>query len=518
MSVVASETLVAKQNKTGTSVLFHTVLSLMRPNRARWMLVVLLVLVQSASQLAPPIYYKLIFNRVVGGGDAGALPPLAAGMAAVFGVMVVVALVQASLCAELGMRAVNQLRLTLVQHIHRLDIDYFGRVRTGDVLARFSGDIGAIERIMTWSLHQIARDGLAALLCIAALFFVEWHLAALTLAMLPLVALIPRSIGRRAAVAGHARREDDGRLTSAVQETFAGHRVIRAFSIEQRHGQQFRALLQSVHANGRRANLLSALVEKSSDFGLLFTQLVIIGLGGYLVTRGFLTAGDLIAFFGLLLNASDALYGLSTLVPDFIQASTASRRIDELLAEAPEPGAARDAIGAPRLSQEIRFADVGFSYGKSVAVERASFVVGAGQSVALVGRSGSGKSTILSLIMRFHDPTIGKITVDGRDLASIDPASWRAQIGCVFQSTFLFDLSVRENIRQGRLDASDAAVESAARAAMIHENILELPQGYDTLLGESGGRLSGGQQQRLALARDPTRSGDPDLGRTDFGA
>lgn len=464
-----------------------------------WVVVLVLIIVQAISHLVIPLYYKQVFDRVIGEGNAEMLIALLPGIAAMFTVMIVAEAVQSMLCAKLGARAANVLREDLLRTVLDFPAGHFGGLRDGDVVARFGGDIAAVERIASVVLYKTVLNGLVAALCLAALFLVEWRLAVFTLAILPCVALIPRAVGRRAAVAGRARGEGDARLADAVRETLDGHRVIRAFSLETHHLDRFRTLLDETKAIATRAGRLGLLVEKSSNLGLIFGQLVVISVGAYLVARGFMSQGDIVAFMGLLFNASGAIGALTFVAPDWIQANVAAGRLGELRALAKGNGV-KSAVAAPRFRSEIRFTDVSFSYGAVMALSGVSFVIRAGESVALVGQSGSGKSTVLNLLMGFHTPNSGSITIDGTDLSALSLESLRAQIGCVFQHTHLFDMSIRENIRQGRLQASDTEVENAARGAMVHDAVRGLPQSYDTRLG-GGMRMSVGQQQRIAIAR-----------------
>lgn len=482
-----------------------SLLSILRSHSWRWALVLLLTIAQALSYLATPLYYKLIFDRVVTRGEAQVLPVLIGGMALLLVVLFAIDLAQSMLRSALGMQSVNDLRLRMLTHVHRLPIGFFRRVRTGDVMARFTSDLAAVERVVTVSLYKVVLNALAALFCIAALFIVEWRLALFTLAVLPAAALAPRALSRRAAAASYVRREGDGVLAAAVEEQLAAHLVIRAFTLAEHHLARFRRLLEDMYGLGRRLHLLNAYVETSTNMGLLLSQALITGFGAYLVTRHALTGGSLIAFVGLLLNASTAGSTLGSFLPDLTQAEGALRRTAELLAE-PVAAAGGASEATWRFGGEIRFSDVSFSYQDEAgpdehhALEGVSFIIRAGESVALVGRSGSGKSTVVNLLMRFNEPISGAITVDGRDILTIPPHLLRDQIGAVFQSTFLFNDTIRENIRQGRLDASDAEVERAAVAARIHETILQLPHGYATVVGASN-PLSGGQGQRLALAR-----------------
>ena len=473
----------------------------MHPHAFAWASLGGLVLVEAIARLAIPLYYKLIFDRVLVARDRHLLFELFAGIFAVLVVMAVAEFAQSALCASLGGRTVNELRAGLFAHVQGLASEEVAGLSAGELVGRFTSDVSAINRLVTTSIYKVSVNGAIAGLSAIALFVVEWRLAACAAAVLGLAALLPKAFGPLAVAAERARRADEARVSSEVAEALAAHRVVRAFSLGAHLRARFATTLAVAYLSARRAALLSANLDKSLGLALAFGQVLIVAVGAYLVTLGLLTAGSLIAFVGLLLNVSTSVSSLIVYVPDFVQGAGAAARINELLAQPAGPGEdAGDAqpFGVPL---GIEFRNVGFNYGDTVALEDVTLAIRPGESVAFVGRSGSGKSTMVNLLLRFYDPTSGSIAFDGRDARTVAPGVLRGLIGIVFQSTFLFRASVRENIRAGSLDAPDADVEAAARAAMLHEAILELPHGYDTVVGEAGHQLSGGQQQRLALAR-----------------
>lgn len=302
--------------------------------------------------------------------------------------------------------------------------------------------------------------------------------------------------------AAHHLAEQDAMAASQAHEYLGGHAVIEAFGLQDVTLAAFRQRLHALERVSVRAGRLSRLLRTTTGVGVTATRLLVILAGVVLIALRSLSVGTLIGYLGVLSVLDQAVFRLVEVLPEWLATASGMRRVEDVLAERP---AVRDAAGAaplPRLAREIRFSGVSFGYDAGApSLRAASFALAAGRSVAIVGRSGAGKSTLLALLLRRYDPLEGTVTLDGHDLRAVTRASLRAQLGVVFQESFLFDLSIRENIRLGRPGATDAEVEAAACAAQIHDLILTLPQGYDTPVGERGGRLSGGQRQRVALAR-----------------
>ena len=251
-----------------------------------------------------------------------------------------------------------------------------------------------------------------------------------------------------------------------------------------------------------RVSFFSSSPSSRRPWGTLAVQILLLALGGYMTFHGQITLGSLAAFQTLFINSREALAKITHFYPSLLQGPAAVRRIQEFLAEKPGVVDLPDARTLPRLSREIRFNGVKFGYTPAqLNLNNVSFTIRAGESVAFVGPSGAGKSTVLSILTRFYEPDAGAVTFDGDDAREVSQESLRAQLGMVFQESILFNTTIRENIRVGKAGASDADIEAAACAAEMHEIIMAMPGGYDTPVGERGGRLSGGERQRIAIAR-----------------
>jgi ATP-binding cassette subfamily B protein len=300
---------------------------------------------------------------------------------------------------------------------------------------------------------------------------------------------------------------DQAAVLATVQDLITGHLVFKVFGFQRRALERFNRQLARLAASGARDSLNQRMITRVIESMAALTQLIVGGAGVWLIVHHTLTVGTLTAFIGLLGVLGTALIRFALGLPDWLSSAGALRRVDALLAEQPAVRDAPDATPLAPVAREIRFDRVGFHYtGEQFATRDVSFTIPAGQWVALVGRNGSGKSTLLSLMLRLWDPQEGSITIDGHDLRAVTHDSLYAQFGVVFQETLLLNDTVRENIRVGRPEATDAEVEAAARAARLHEAIVALAHGYDTNVGERGGYLSGGQRQRIALARALVRN------------
>ena len=477
-------------------------LAFLRPYRGQVTLVFLGLLLELAFYVSLPLSFRFLIDRAIIPRDARLLTLVLSSLAGIFALAALAGIAKDLLLARVVARVLNDVRLAMFEHLQRLSAAFYTRASTGDLVARFSSDLATLEIVLARSLPTLIYAGLQLVISAAVLLWLDVRLALITLAALPVCVLGPRVLARRATEASYQRRQAEASVLSAVQENIAAHAVVRAFGLQNERRGRFHRQLEALGIVTTRASYLGSLVGKTTDVGVNLVQLTIIAVGAWLVFTNRLEVGGLFAFIGTFVNLGLAISNLSQTLPALLQATTGLRRIDELL-EAPVAVAdAPNAVAAPRLSREIHLDHVGFSYtGEQRNLDDVSVRIPAGHSVALVGGSGSGKSTILTLITRFYDPQQGSVTIDGHDVRGVTQASLLGQIGIVSQETVLFDTTIRENLRFARPGATDAAVEAAAKAAEIHDFILTLPQGYDTVVGERGGRLSGGQRQRIALAR-----------------
>ncbi len=474
----------------------------LRPYWLSCLVIGVCLLIATAFDLLLPLSFVFLIDNAILPGNYALMGAIIGGLLALFLAQTLATLVREYLAARVGANVLNELRARLLAHLHILSPGYFVRMQTGDLLARYSSDLAPLDLVLT----RMVPVGLTVLLGLAGsvilMFALDWRLALVTLVLLPGFAVGPAILGKRAARASYQRQRVGGVMLSAAQESISGQLVIRAFGLEDFFSRRFEHELHLFRTATIRSSFLGALLGAGGGISMSLTQVVSLGLGALFVARGDMSVGALVAFQGLLANVVGPLRELSQIADMLQQASGSLQRLDEVLEQHPRVADADGAPPLPVFASEIRFDHVSFAYEDGTpALHDVSFDIFAGESVAIVGPSGCGKSTVLNLLMRNYDPLDGSVSVDGRDLRTVTQRSLRQQLGVVFQDTALFDMSVRDNIRLGRLDASDADIEAAAGLAEVDTVIRELPAGYATQVGERGGRLSGGQRQRIALAR-----------------
>ncbi|MFQ5494976.1 MAG: ABC transporter ATP-binding protein, partial [Phycisphaerae bacterium] len=406
------------------------------------------------------------------------------------------------LMAVLNAKVIFRLRRKLFERFLRLPLGELHELKSGGIVSRLSQDTDKVKGLVQMAIITPGAAGIRVLLTVGVFIFLSWQMALVAAAMIPPIVLINlmwirkvRPIYRSMA---DARSEIDGRVT----ETFGGIRVVRAFRRERKEEHDYAVSHHTVIRKNLLAERLRLVVGAGWGLVIPATSLAIVGFGGYRVIQGQGTVGDIVAFqmfaFMLLMPVSQIVNSLNATQ----QALASMERVFEILERPAEKPDVADAVAAPARIEEIRFEGVHFAYRTDRPVLRDVCIsVPGGTTVALVGPSGGGKTTLVDLLARFHDPTEGAILINGVDLRHIRLTSYRNRLAIVPQEVFLFDGSVAENIRYGKRSADQLAIVEAARRANAHQFIAHLPEGYETLIGERGVKLSGGQRQRLSLAR-----------------
>jgi subfamily B ATP-binding cassette protein MsbA len=409
---------------------------------------------------------------------------------------------QTVLMSRIGQRVISDVQNALFARLIRADLAYFNAHPSGTLISRFTGDVWLLRNAAANVLAGMGRDAVTVVFLVAVMFYQDWGLALISFAAFPLAIRPIVRIGRRMRSVSANTQAEMGQLTTLLNQTFQGARHVKAYGMEAYEERRASALFERIYKLVDRANRTrfraAPMMEALGGAAIA----VVILYGGHQVISGARTPGAFFSFITALLLAYQPMKALAILNASLQEGLAAAQRVFDILDIEPN---IQDRPGARPLSiegGEVRFEDVRFGYRPgTVALDGISFTVPAGSTVALVGRSGAGKSTVLNLIPRFYEVDMGRVAIDGQDVREVTLASLRASMALVSQEVSLFDDTVRANIAYGRFGASQEDIEAAAAAAAADGFIRELPEGYDTLVGEHGIRLSGGQRQRLAIAR-----------------
>ncbi|MFT3879420.1 MAG: ABC transporter ATP-binding protein [Gemmatales bacterium] len=402
----------------------------------------------------------------------------------------------------LNVRVMLSLRRALYDRLLHLPLAKLWDMKTGGILSRITGDIDTTTGLLQMAIVSPALSVIRLLIAIAVLMMLNWRLALTALAIIPCVMLMSFTFARRIRPIYRAVRKDVEELDGRVGETFSGIRIVRAFRREKRESLDFMQARHTVLRKELFAHRRELILWTSWGLLLGAVNVVIVWYGGYLNIMGQASIGDIMAFQWYTFLLLNPVWNIVNSFSEMQRSLAAMERVFEVLAMDGDKPDKPDAVDAPSVVKEIRFENVGFEYRPGMpVVHDFNVVVPGGSVVALVGRSGAGKTTITDLVARFHDPSQGRILVNGTDIRDYRLRTYRSLLAIVQQDVFLFDGSARDNIAYGRHDATAAEVEDAARRANAHEFIVKLPGQYETFVGERGVKLSGGQQQRLAIAR-----------------
>jgi ATP-binding cassette subfamily B protein len=472
------------------------------PYRTRTIFSIFSLLLATATALAPPLLAKYAIDDGITHKDLGTLwvivgAFLLAGLAN-WGM----SYVQTYLTGWVGERILADLRIKLFGHLQRLSLGFFERNRAGVIISRLTNDVEALDQLVTDGVTTLVQSTLTLIGTAILLFILDWRLALATLAVIPIMSVGTILFRMHSSRAYAAVRERLGLVTATLAEDIAGMRIVQAFTREDRNIAHFREVADGYREANMRTVVLNALYFPFVDLVSSVALAVVLGYGGHLYFQGALTLGTLFAFLLYVQNFFDPVQQLSQLYSTFLSATAALDKIMDVLDEKPQVVDEASAGELPPVKGHVRFEHVRFGYGDGPDVlPDLDLDVPAGTTVALVGHTGAGKSTIAKLLARFYDPRDGRITIDGIDLRKVTQASLRHQLGIVPQEGFLFAGTVAENIAFGRPDASGDEILQAAQAVGAHDFILRLEDGYETEVQERGSRLSLGQRQLIALAR-----------------
>jgi ATP-binding cassette subfamily B protein len=482
---------------------FGLLIRLALPYRGRTALALGTLLLYTLVALAPPYLAKLAIDEGIKQLDLQRL----SWIVAVFLVAAFMALLLSAantyLTGWVGERMLADLRNALFKHLERLSLGFYERNRAGVIISRITNDVEALDQLVTDGVTSLVQNTLLLGGTAVVLFILDWRLALATLTVLPLMAIATAWFRSRSNRAYRSVRERLGLVTATLAEDIAGMRVVQSFTREPVQERAFHGVNDRYRAANYETVVLNGIYFPVVDLLASAATAIVFGYGGWLVYHGDMTAGTLFAFALYLSNFFDPIQQLSQLYNTFLAAIAALDKIIGVLDEKPQVVDPEGALALPRIDGHVRFDNVRFGYGPEFpeVLHGLDLDVPAGTTVALVGHTGAGKSTIAKLIARFYDPTEGRLTIDGHDLRDVTQRSLRRQLGIVPQEGFLFGGTVAENIAFGRPDATPTEIAAAAEAVGAHRFVLELEEGYETQLGERGTRLSLGQRQLIAFAR-----------------
>ena len=452
-------------------------------------------------KLGPAWFTKLIIDEAVPQRSMELVVTFLVGMVVVAGLTNLLGAAQLYLEQWVGQRVIYDVRGSLYDHLQSQSMSFYDANQTGQLMSRVTNDVSQVQFFLTQGVSRLVTTFVTIAANLAVMFYLDWSLTLISLTVLPLIIFFQK-YSVRVWPLFRRRQELSASLNVVIQENVAGIKLVKAYGREAFEAARFGDVNQEIRTVQLQSWRVFGVTGPGQEFATYLSAIIIIAVGGLRVMQGALTIGDLSAFYAYILTMFAPVRFMVFINQMALNALAAGERIFEILDTALDVVDRAGAIRLDRIEGHVRLDAVSFAYGKSAPLLRdISIDVPTGRTLALVGPSGSGKTTLINLIPRFYDPSAGSIRIDGHDVRDLQVEALRGQIGMVMQETFLFNSSVRDNIAYGRATATDEEVEAAARAANAHPFITELPDGYETVIGERGTRLSGGQRQRLSIAR-----------------
>lgn len=477
-------------------------LSYIKPYMRRLAEAIVCIIIAAGANLYLPWIIKDMIDKVLAEKDMQMLNVISGGIVVTFFIRGIFYYGQSYLVSFVGQRVIIDVRDVLFRKFQRLPLSYFDRHQTGEIMSYIANDVAALQNALVDRLIELVTESSIFIGSLVMMVMLDWKLSLLTLITVPLVGQAMKVFGRKLKSSGTVIQERLADITATMQESIAAIRVVKSFGREDYEIERFHRQNELNFRAEMKNNQLMSLLTPTVEFLAALAVTVIVWFGGYEVVNGVITAGALVAFLTYAVNLANPVKRISRVYGAIQKAMAGADRVFAIM-DLPETIVNRPgAKGLPPVRGEVVFDDVTFAYEEgNDALSQVSFSADPGQMIAFVGPSGAGKSTIANLIPRFYEVSSGAIRIDGYDVRDVTMESLRGQIGIVPQETMLFSATVRENIRYGRLDATEEEILQAAKDANAHEFIMALPEGYETKIGERGLNLSGGQRQRIAIAR-----------------
>ena len=480
----------------------HRLLATLWPYRWALVGVFVLVVVNTLLDLLVPFLMGVSIDRFIATGDLAGLLRVALLMLGAYLGAWLAKVGQSVIMARVSQKALRSLRRDLFEHLQTLSLSFFDRHPHGELMSRLTNDLDAVSRVLAQNVTDLFTGALTLVGILVMMFSINFWLALGSMIVFPFMMWLVGFVGKRTRRGFREYQMRIGRLNGKLEEMFSGQRVIMAFGQEASTLADFDAANEMVRQVGIHAQTYAMLVPPLMGILSNANIAVVAGLGGWMVLQGWATIGTIAVFYNYSRKFAAPLRHLGNLYNQIQSALAGAERVFEVIDEQPELTDAPDAVALDDLAGQVVFDHVNFSYVPGVPVIKdMSLTAQPGRAIALVGPTGAGKTTMVNLLTRFYDINEGAITIDGRDIRQVQKAGLRRQLGIVLQDTFLFSETVMENIRYGRLDASDEECIAAAKLAHADQFVRRLPQGYDTGLSERGSNLSQGQRQLLAIAR-----------------
>ncbi len=482
--------------------LYLRIFELIKPYKRSFIIAMFSMFMVSAFGSAQAFIIKPLIDKIFIDKDAQMLNLLPIVLVSVFALKGIFYYTYTSVLDITGQSIIKDLREAIFKHVHELPIAFFHKMPTGELISRVINDATLIQMAVSRALIGVLKDVFQVIGLVGVIFYMNWKLALMSIVFLPLAFIPVAHFGRKFRKLSTTNQQTVAQISTLLHETITGQRIVKAFGMEKYEAGRFarvvdklfRVIVKDIKIN----SLQHPLMECFGGVGIA----AVIWYGGHQVLVGESTPGTFIAFLASLIMIYDPIKGISNINSPVQQGIAAATRIFGLLDTKPTITNRPDALELPPFEDHIEFKNISFSYDGDVDVlKNINLKIKAGEVLALVGSSGGGKTTLANLVPRFYDVTQGQILVDGLDVKDVTLQSLRRQIGVVTQQTILFNDTVKNNIAYGEPDCPMGAIENAAKAAHALDFITELPDGFDTVIGESGCRLSGGQQQRISIAR-----------------